>query len=202
MQTIVRYHPSSFPKGAGKTAIYVHAPQNSLQILMAVINTANFTEACLWWAKLPDQAVKRWAPTAVSCEVATHPSHCWDATAYPVKGKGRSAELCCHVHATVCKRKATLLKQCSSVCAKSHPTSFQILSWKILPENSSYKPLLSSLGHVSGRQCTPSNNPSHAPGQLLDSSIYLLSKFRHRFPSSGPAEVWKLCFTRLMVGKV
>lgn len=118
MQTIVRYHPSSFPKGAGKTAIYVHAPQNSLQILMAVINTANFTEACLWWTKLPDQAVKRWAPTAVSCEVATHPSHCWDATAYPVKGKGRSAELCCHVHATVCKRKTTLLKQCSSVCAK------------------------------------------------------------------------------------
>lgn len=105
-------------------------------------------------------------------------------------------------HATVCKRKTTLLKQCSSVCAESHnPTSFQILSWKILPENSSYKPLLSSLGHVSGRQCTPSNNPSHAPGQLLGSSIYLLSKFRHRFPSSGPAEVWKLCFTRLMVGK-
>lgn len=63
------------------------------------------------------------------------------------------------------------------------------------------KPLLSSLGHVAGRQCIPSNHPSHAPGQLLGSSIYLLSKFRHRFPSSGPAEVWKLCFTGLMVGK-
>lgn len=63
------------------------------------------------------------------------------------------------------------------------------------------KPLLSSLGHVAGRQCIPSNHPSHVPGQLLGSSIYLLSKFRHRFPSSGPAEVWKLCFTGLMVGK-
>lgn len=44
-------------------------------------------------------------------------------------------------------------------------------------------------------------NPSVAMAQLLGSSIYLLSKLRHGFPFSGPAEVWKLCFTRLMVGK-
>lgn len=44
-------------------------------------------------------------------------------------------------------------------------------------------------------------NPSLASAQLLGSSIYLLSKLRRGFPFSGPAEVWKLCFTRLMVGK-
>lgn len=124
-----------------------------------------------------------------------HPSHSWDATAQHSEGEGKVcwALLPCHMQ--------LLLKQCSSARAESHPSSFQILSRKILPENSSYKPLLSSLEHVAGRQCTPSNNPSHAPGQLLGSSIYLLSKFRHRFSSSGSAEVWKLCFTRLMVGK-
>lgn len=43
--------------------------------------------------------------------------------------------------------------------------------------------------------------PSLVTAQLLGCSIYLPSKLRHGFPFSGPAERWKLCFMKLMVGK-
>lgn len=43
--------------------------------------------------------------------------------------------------------------------------------------------------------------PSLVTAQLLGCFIYLPSKLRHSFPFSGPAEGWKLCFMKLMVGK-
>lgn len=57
-------------------------------------------------------------------------------------------------------------------------------------------------GPWTGDNVPQATNPSLAATQLLGSSIYLLSKPRHCSPFSGPVEVWKLCFTRLMVGKL
>lgn len=127
-------------------------------------------------------------------------SHSWMPQPSPARGKESLLGSAAMPHATVCKRKPTLPEQCSSVRAKSHPSSFQILSQKILPENSSYRPLLSSLGHVAGRKCTPSKNPSHAPGQLLGSSIYLLSKFR-QISILWPSRDLETLLHKLMVGK-
>lgn len=103
---------------------------------------------------------KRWAPTPVSCEAATHPSHSWDATAQPseAEGKVRWALLPCHMQLSVREKPP-----CSSVRAKSHPGSFQILSRKILPENSSYKTLAFLPGACGWETMYPKQPPLTCP---------------------------------------
>lgn len=95
---------------------------------------------------------------------------------------------------------------CGGHTALLQPFSSHIcinLLGKILLEDRSQNSSFSFLGPAAGRHVPQGTNPltCHSTAARLLYLFTLRAQTLSGFPFSGPVEGWKLCFTKLMVGK-